>query len=1311
MGELSKQVFNNYAEFECQRKLFLDLGSGDARWIYDLRKIIPLTRHRVGSQLLADMGHDYEQMVYGYIKILPGAKFNPSSTGKVTYTTTQKELLLDYYNQLQDQANDLKELCLLEHKLVTPEIFIKFLLGQKEKEDLIIEKYSGTFIPDILLIGNKVDETQSFVRELLPDGTERVIPRQELQKRVGINIFDVKASSEESIGKKQFIEILYYAWALSFYLQEQELTDYFFVRVDHNGILPNTTGHLSALDSIREKSVTLKWDESKRIFEYTLEQIRELVETIPLALDATEVKIQPSCGRCNYLEDCKHTLGMADKEPSDWSIKLLPYTRNSIAHQLIAKGYETIGDVDRNIANYQVSDIPEPINPELPFLRLKARALVSGEITTPSPGEVHSLAIPRYSQMNILFNPESDPVNERLFLMGFRLSMFVHKIAKYAELFEDWWAIWSKWIDSPGIKLEELHEDLIVHFEELTIDEVDLFADLLAFLEERCKEEKRITLLKDGSVGTSVVYSYAYVNGGLKDQNEFQLAKNTIRVLHKMIKLCNIIEKHVRVRLNPEEEFYVAPTLALFYWSREQLKAIEDLLERNLVALITDNELREEFNELVNWVGPSKSTVTDPYQHKKIYDLRVFLETTMGIPSVINYTWHEMAERKGIRSSKKFWTPHFNYMDFEGWHNYLLEEDTTEKAEKGAELRRQAAHKLRTIDGLRVDFQVNHGQIISRKADPIRSSEVGRKEISQDYHTLGHIWYLYSKLNGTMSELEADYFRAMYPEFSIGKLRVGEVEELLEVSREGKKRVYSFKLKGLSTNVKIKEGDHVKLIPEELKEDSRDTRFWRIIIAEMNWLADENSYWVLTEEISNDKLINELEANSEGVWYLFPHSRDYWTSKLYNRKKKNGLLQKRNMGRSRLGEMLATKMGYSNVRIVDQELAVSSAEMYLYAPLTLNGEGEEEEKEEEKEKGKEKGKLETSIFPPPDHSQERAIRKAMGSTISLIQGPPGTGKSQTIAALVDEFICRKKGPVKILITAFSYAALQVMVEKIRKSKYSSSEGSKASRAAETQMIYLRSASSEAVRSEEGVREVDDMVRVGSAWELNGEGRLYQKGRRYVDDKFEDSFIMFGNAHQLYHLGQIRNTRELMYLSPGFAFDLIIVDEASQLPVDQFLASMQFVKNYQLNTHIDGERKEVRLKGELEKELLTKVVIVGDHNQLPPVQPIKPPEKLKLILDSLFYYYTEGHGLSSTQLELNYRSHEDIVNYTAKLGFYTGLRAAKDNALRVIEGSRKGLEEWVSRVLEPEEVISTIIHFRDFETAVSPIEAKIVVELI
>ena len=61
--------------------------------------------------------------------------------------------------------------------------------------------------------------------------------------------------------------------------------------------------------------------------------------------------------------------------------------------------------------------------------------------------------------------------------------------------------------------------------------------------------------------------------------------------------------------------------------------------------------------------------------------MRAFAESVVGMPnSVINYTWHELAETLfGIKVNKNFWMPHFNYMEYINWHEFLAELDTNKK--------------------------------------------------------------------------------------------------------------------------------------------------------------------------------------------------------------------------------------------------------------------------------------------------------------------------------------------------------------------------------------------------------------------------------------------------------------------------------------------------------------------------------------------------------------------------------------------------------------------------------------------------------
>ncbi|MHA1106265.1 MAG: DEAD/DEAH box helicase, partial [Promethearchaeota archaeon] len=182
---------------------------------------------------------------------------------------------------------------------------------------------------------------------------------------------------------------------------------------------------------------------------------------------------------------------------------------------------------------------------------------------------------------------------------------------------------------------------------------------------------------------------------------------------------------------------------------------------------------------------------------------------------------------------------------------------------------------------------------------------------------------------------------------------------------------------------------------------------------------------------------------------------------------------------------------------------------------------------------------------------------------------------------------------------------------------------------------------------------------------------------------------------------------------------------SQLPIDNFMSSLQFVHKHDFkvkmptDADIPGTQildnklvKNLSLENDIKYEPLTKVVIVGDYNQLPPVQPVRPPKKLERVLDSLFSYYVRSHNIPNVQLKVNYRSNEEIMNFTSILGIYEKLTAAPSNALITLEGDINKIKvKWAQEVLDPKKVIGVIIHDRNYEIGVSSLEAELVVQLV
>lgn len=431
-------------------------------------------------------------------------------------------------------------------------------------------------------------------------------------------------------------------------------------------------------------------------------------------------------------------------------------------------------------------------------------------------------------------------------------------------------------------------------------------------------------------------------------------------------------------------------------------------------------------------------------------------------------------------------------------------------------------------------------------------------------------------------------------------------------------------------------------------------------------------------------------------WLTF----DAWSNKLFNASNPDvrGLLQRSDFGTSWLGHRLSFlwRIGSNPALALPSDHTSESPCAYLYAPELFRHVRNENPSND----------LLTTIHPEPDASQKKAIITSLNNVVSAILGPPGTGKSQTVAALIDEYLCRNKNKsVKILVTSFSYTALRVVVEKIReKSRDKDGNPTLSSR---TQLLFIRSERESKIESKDGCRDVDDLVRSpNQSWKFNGKPRIITP-TNLLEEQLEENCIVFANAHQLYHL--------LERVESDFAFDLVCVDEASQLPVDHILSSLQFVRNHTLDvTTSDSDPKALKLsvKNPPSFDQLTKIVIVGDNNQLPPVRSIALPKKLESVLKSLFSYYVEGHGVPSNQLQVNYRSHKDIVDFTASLGFYQNLRASSNNAEQTLDGDLTLVDQsWTKIVLTPNRVVSAIQHNTNFELGISVIEANIITQIV
>jgi hypothetical protein len=817
-----------------------------------------------------------------------------------------------------------------------------------------------------------------------------------------------------------------------------------------------------------------------------------------------------------------------------------------------------------------------------------------------------------------------------------------------------------------------------------------------------------------------VFFADEWLNEGPDPSHEYDLVVEALRKFHLILELCNILEHYCVVTSSYDPNSFFGPDLSIFYWAQEQYRNFQEVLERHFAELLVDPVIQSIIGDLVRWVTPPDSGISHPFQPKKMYNLHTFTESAIGFPGIINNTWHQIACKQfGKKFNFRYWVDHFNYLDFGNWLEYLhqLKYNPSKAHIKGDEIKNQIFIKMRAINRLRQFFQSQARDVISQKARTISCEEYRNVQPFSQFSLVGEIWYLYSKLNGAMDEMTVQQIRSDFPDFSIAKLTAAEISNLTQIPGiGGNKYHYQFDLVGLSSNVKVNEGNRVLILPDELRDlrNQKALYAWTFDIRDMVWISSIGGYHITTESSSQDLLGNYrgtvLTPKQVPNWFLFPTSFDAWTGKLAN-EKREGLLQNNNFGNSWLADRLAYLWDLSQMPTLalPASLDFEIQEICLYYPEILEmlipnppvviGS---------------LPPLHTRVSPPPDPSQHRAIVNALCRIISGIQGPPGTGKSATIAALIDEFLERnvKRTPLRVLVTAFSYAAIRVLIDKIRNMKDRSGAPTAA---AQAQLVFIRSDGQDPIDPVPWLSPVDDLVRKGSSWQWNGKSKTVTP-QKLLNGLLQSPVIIFANAYSLYNLQE--------RVSEDFYFDLIIVDEASQVPTDQIMASFQYLTPAQVTLALSNplltivsNKTEVQDLQLISPPLipptdLTQVVIVGDYNQLPPVQPIQPPRRFLPVLESLFSYYVKYHRISNTQLDINYRSHQDIVDFTKMLGIYRSLTSNSFNATRILPITTSSVtDKWLQEMLDPNKVVVSIIHKRPYDMGVSPLEAHIVVSIV
>lgn len=321
-------------------------------------------------------------------------------------------------------------------------------------------------------------------------------------------------------------------------------------------------------------------------------------------------------------------------------------------------------------------------------------------------------------------------------------------------------------------------------------------------------------------------------------------------------------------------------------------------------------------------------------------------------------------------------------------------------------------------------------------------------------------------------------------------------------------------------------------------------------------------------------------------------------------------------------------------------------------------------------------------------SQWNALERFMERRLAVLWGPPGTGKSATLRAVIRAAIrqAQEEGKtLRILVAASTYTAVDNVILGLVEQLQAVNAGVDTYRLA----------------SESRAENIHDEM-VGLTSVVIGDGldapELFQ---RLQEPKEGDVFIVGTTQHQVHKLSQLdapptRIKSAAASVARAEAtqrswFDLIIVDEASQLDV----ASSTLI----FSKAAPGARS----------------LVAGDGLQLPPIHAADPPEGLEHRVGSVFDFLVHEHGVERFNLEENYRSNDGIVRFTHKAGYDSRLhahspglelqlRAPLPATTPTVWPTRLDFDPVLAEVLNPEYPLVALLYDDDLSSQSNDFEA-------
>lgn len=330
-----------------------------------------------------------------------------------------------------------------------------------------------------------------------------------------------------------------------------------------------------------------------------------------------------------------------------------------------------------------------------------------------------------------------------------------------------------------------------------------------------------------------------------------------------------------------------------------------------------------------------------------------------------------------------------------------------------------------------------------------------------------------------------------------------------------------------------------------------------------------------------------------------------------------------------------------------------------------------------------------------DDSQKLAWENALTKRLTIIWGPPGTGKSSTLIAIIISHLKNaldENKPLRILITAQNYTAVDNLLYSLLKRNY----------------VVNNNVNIYRVQSAFRINDLDNSL--GIVQDIRLKTKQPDEKTLALQNELTSNktiSLVFAPSQQVHNLSVAgfkkdgknfgRFGKALTHIRAEW-FDLVIIDEASQMDVA-------------FSSLILSKAAENAI-----------CILAGDDLQLPPIHQAEPPLHQEDLVGSIYSFMTKRHSINSSQLLINRRSNEDIVEFTKEAGYSNGLKSHSPNlSLNIIQNIDLSkpvswidkvcfTEKWAS-ILAPEKKVVAIVYDDEESGQINEFEAESIVAMI